>query len=136
MESPLTRFTSLGTYKPWERRVLLDLVCLRSVAVVGGALALLQAHGVPIPWWAYLLGPCYGALAALISADWLEHSLKRWVLGYTYNPNVMARGELEGSNTIMVAEQEALWRAKMYTHLAIGDDPGGGHYEYPWERKG
>ena len=35
-------------------------------------------------------------LAALLSADFIEHGLKQLLLGYTYNPRVMAAGELEG----------------------------------------
>ena len=129
----LERWSSLGSYQPWERRRLLDFACLRVMLTVDGALGMLAWQGATIPWWAYGLGPCYGILAALISADWIEHGLKRLIFGYTYNPNVMARGELEGSNTIMVAEQESAWREKMFTHLAIGDDPGRGHYDYPDE---
>ncbi len=171
----MERFTSLATYKPWERRRLLDLAALRNTLVVLWALAWIsvrtagwphavqsglwelsglawtlasQVNGLTAllassppaawpPWLILALAPCDACLMALISADWIEHRLKILVFGYPYNPNVMARGELEGANTIMVAEQEDEWRARMWTHLAIGDDPGSRHYDFPrpWRRR-
>ena len=91
-----------------------------------------EAPGLAWPLWVALaLVPADACLAGLVSADWIEHYLKKKIFGYNYNPNVMARGEFEGSNTIMDPIHEAVWREKMFSQLAIGDDPGGGHYDYP-----
>ncbi len=136
----LERFTSLASYKPWERRRLLDLAVLRNTLVSLFALGMAWVRvqqGVWPPWLILTLVPCDACLMALISADWIEHALKMLIFGYTDNPNVFARGELEGANTIMVAEQEEEWRARMWTWIAIGDDPGSRHYAFPrpWRRR-
>ncbi len=135
----LERLTSLASYKPWERRRLLDLAALRNALVSLGALGLAWVR-VQQGWPTGLilaLVPCDACLIALVSADWVEHTLKRLIFDYDYNPNVFARGELECANTVMVAEQESEWRARMWTHLAIGDDPGSRHYDFPrpWRQR-
>lgn len=129
----MERFTSLGTYQPWERRRLLDLAVLRcalvALAILG--LAIVRAgQGWP-SWLIVTLAPADACLVALVSADCIEHALKVLIFGYSYNPNVMARGEFEGSMTIMDAAHESVWRATMFRRLAIGDDPASGHYPLP-----
>lgn len=128
----LARFTSLFSYRCYERRILLDFAALRNGLVALGVLAL-YAWQVPILGVAaaIALAPCNGVFIALVSADWVEHYGRLLVLGYSYQPNVSARCELEGGNMPTDREAEAAWRATLYTRIAVGDDPGPGHYPYP-----
>jgi len=129
----LERFTSLGTHKTWERRRLLDFACLRNALVAWFVLGLAALRlAVGWPWWGVMaLAPCDGILMALVSADWIEHWLKRRVFGYDYNPNVMAMGELEGSMTPMAEEYVARWEQVKFRPVAFWHgDPGGGEYEH------
>lgn len=92
------------TPHPYERDVLLCLAWFRAVFVT--VTGFLTAWGLytlariypgelwPVVWIIVLLIEPF--LVALISADFIEHGLKRLMLGYTYNPRVMAAGELEG----------------------------------------
>ena len=127
------RFSSLGTYKTRERRRLLDFACLRNALVAWVVLGLAALRlAFDWPWWSIVtLAPCDGVLAALVSADWIEHALKRRVLGTDYNPNIMAMGELEGSMTPMAEEYVARWEQVKHTPVAFWHgDPGGGEYEH------
>ena len=126
----MRRIKALFSFRCYERRVLLNLAALRNTLVVNGALAMLAGHGVTIPGWAYLLGPCYGVLAALISADWIEHYARLLILGYATNIRVSARGELEGWNGPTHEEQEAEWR-RLLRWPIFPDDPGPGVYPAP-----
>ena len=131
----IERFTSLGSYKPWERRRLLDLACLRNTLVALLVLWLASVRvtqGWPV-WLITMLAPCDACLMALVSADFVEHFFKRLLLGYSYNPNVMAMGELEGSMTPMSAEYAERWEREKFTPVAFWHgDPGSGRYERPW----
>lgn len=132
MTGLVARFLSLASHRCYERRVLLDLAGLRNGLVGLGTVALflwqVEALGAAA---AVVAVPCNAVLIALVSADFLEHYGRGLILGYTYNPNVSAIGELEGSMCPTDAEAESAWRATMFTRLAPGDDPGSGHYPYP-----
>lgn len=72
-------------FKPYERRVLLGLAWFRAVFTA--------AVCAPFPWWSW---PIVAPLAALVAADFIEHRIRRRLLGYSYNPFVSAIGEWEG----------------------------------------
>lgn len=125
------RFTSLFSYRVFERRVLLDLAALRAG---GGAILGATAYTAVVdhwPWWATIpfVASC-GVFWALISADWIERALRVLAFGYQDNVNVSPRCELEGANTPTRREHEAEWRRRMFTPV-WPDDPGPGHYPYP-----
>lgn len=134
----IERLTSLGTFKTWERRRLLDFACVRNTLVALVVLGLASARTTQSwpAWLIWMLAPCDAVLAALLSADCVEHFLKRLIFGYTYNPNVMAMGELEGSMTPMNVVYADRWEKLKFTPVAFWHgDPGGGHYDRPWWRE-
>lgn len=92
--------TRKGQYMPRERQVLLMLAMIRAQITAGGAIllfAIQRAEGWPSWVSANLFGPD-AVLFALISADFVEHWLRKRLLGYDYNPRISAIGELEGWN--------------------------------------
>lgn len=110
MTAFLARFVSLGSYRCFERRVLLDLAALRAG---GGALVALVGYEWQAPLLggvAILLAPCNAVLWALICADFLERALRMLAFGYVDNVNVSPRCELEGGNMPTEREHEAEWR--------------------------
>ena len=104
-----SRFTSISIQRwyPHERKILLALAIMRAVLSVS-------------PCWVFtnwkiasilsILAP----LCALFSADFIENRLRKWLLGYSYNPNVSAIGEWEGYNGPTRQEDEAQWRAELW----------------------
>ena len=127
----LARFTSLFSYRVFERRVLLDLAALRAGgSALIGATAFVAVEGWPV-WAALLFVASCGVVWALVCADWIEHYGRLLIFGYSYNPNVSARCELEGGTMPTNREAEPEWRRTLYTRLMVGDDPGPGHYPYP-----
>mgnify|MGYP001562997624 CR=1 FL=1 len=91
-------FSLLHTYRPYERQVLLHLAALRAVVTAGAALVFWSAttsQGWPVAL-ALPATACVAAWASLLSADFIENRLRRWLLGYSYNPFVSAIGEWEG----------------------------------------
>lgn len=88
----------IGTYRPYERRVLCWLAVLRGTVTAAGTMALWHVQGTQ-DWplaVRVLLVPCNAALISLLSADFVEHLVRRLLLGYAYNPFVSAIGEWEG----------------------------------------
>ena len=63
-------------------------------------------------------------LVALVSADFVEHYSKRHLLGYTYNPRVMAVGELECANITPSPPFLQQWEAHKYDVLYYKDKDG------------
>ena len=90
-------FSILHTYRPYERKVLLHLAALRAIVTAGAALLFWSA--TIRQGWPVALGltttACVAVWASLVCADFVEHSLRRWLLGYSYNPFVSAIGEWE-----------------------------------------
>ena len=129
------RVSGLFTHKERERRVLLNFAALRNTLVVLFVLAMVSVRteqGWP-GWLVLFLAPCDGCLAALVSADWVEHYGFKLAVGYAYNPNVKAIGELELAMTPITDDPAVLteWRRTMFTRASLGDDPRSGHYPYP-----
>ena len=68
-------------------------------------------------------------VGSLISADFVEHGIRRLVLGYSYNPNVSAQGELEGWTGPTDSQHYLVWRELQFTPLRPWDgDPGSGRF--------
>lgn len=91
-------FAILYTYRPYERQVLLHLAALRAVLTAGAALVFWSAtmsQGWPVVL-SLTVTACVAAWASLVSADFIEHQLRKWLLGYGFNPFVSAIGEWEG----------------------------------------
>ena len=91
-------FSIVHTYRPYERQVLLHLAALRAAVTAGAALAfwlVVTGQGWPLAL-ALTVTACVAALASLVSADFIEHALRKRLLGYPYNPFVSAIGEWEG----------------------------------------
>ena len=91
-------FAIVHTYRPYERQVLLHLAALRA-GVPAGAALLFWSATISQGWPVALSLPataCVAAWASLVSADFLEHGLRKWWLGYAFNPFVSAIGEWEG----------------------------------------
>ena len=131
MSAFFSRFVALGSYRCYERRVLLDLAAFRNGLVALGSLGMLDWQAPIVgAGAAILLAPCNGVLLALVSADFVERAGRILALGYADNVNVSARCELEGANTPTKREHEAEWRHWMFKPL-WPDDPGPGHYLYP-----
>ena len=119
----------LWTYQPYERRVLNYLAALRaSLTFYGGFSAVLF---IPPPW-GLLAAPLSAWLAMLISADFVEHQLRRLAFGYTYNPRVSAVNELEGGNVPPDRRYAALWQAHKFDVLYYKDHDGS-YKQAVWE---
>ena len=128
----MSRLRDLFSYRCFERRVLLNFAAMRNGVVALGSALLLDWQAEQVGGFlGVLLMPCNAVLLALILADWVEHYGRLLVLGYAYNPNVSARCELEGGNMPAARDAERAWRTTMFTRIAVGDDPGPGHYPYP-----
>ena len=88
----------IGSYRPYEREVLCWLAVVRATVTTAGAMglwAVQTAEGWPLALRLVIL-PCDAALISLLSADFLEHAVRKGLLGYAYNPFVSAIGEWEG----------------------------------------
>ena len=120
------RFRSLiGTYQPYERRVLLNLAALRATITAGFSILMLwvQIHQEWAPWAMLITLPANATLAALASADFVEPILRKLLLGYSYNPYVSAIGELEGYNGPTDAKD--LLAIMTWDNMKCGPPPGG-----------
>ena len=92
------------TPHPYERDVLLCLAWFRAVFVTATGFGTAWGLYTLTHTWSSDLWTVVGIVvlltepfgAAILSADFIEHGFKRLLLGYTYNPRVMAAGELEG----------------------------------------
>lgn len=132
--------TRRDQYCPRERQILLQLAVLRAQVTATGALLLFAVErweGWPAWLVAFMLGP-NAVFFALLSADFLEHWLRKRLLGFDYNPRVSAIGEWEGwmgpTNTLASEGGPAMvqaWRDHMCegppknAGLDHWGDPGG-----------
>ena len=126
--SRLRSILRIGQFMPYERQVLVWLAYGRSWIVGGATLGMFlveQSQGWP--WWVSVLHlVCLSSFAALLSADFIEHAARGWLLGYAYNPFVSAIGELEGwmGPVNMIDQQDrdgiVVWQA-----MQCGPPPGG-----------
>ena len=99
MEWLIERISSIiWTSHPYERQILILLMWLR----VGLVSLISIALWMWLTKWTFTRTPfkviallVVAFLTALVSADFVEHYLKRLTLGYTYNPRVTANGEFE-----------------------------------------
>jgi hypothetical protein len=99
---------------PKERVILLCLAAWR--ALFTGSAALLgyyTAVRASIEPFAFPLAMLFAVLAALVSADVIEHWAKVPLLGTNYNPYVMAIGEWEGWMGPTRSEDVPAWREQM-----------------------
>jgi len=132
----IERFSSiLWTSHTYERQVLILLMWLR-VSLV--ALASIVVWKWLTKWtftrtaFKVLALMVVAFIIALVSADFVEHYLKKITLGYTYNPRVMSVGELECSNVPTYKKILPLWEAHKFDVLFYYT-PDGRYRVAEWE---
>ena len=107
----------LFTSHPYERNVLLFLAWVQGVFVTAaGCVTVWAIWTSGAPEWQRLVSlgivlPVEIFLSLLIAADWIRHYGAAWMLGYSYNPRVMAVCEMEGANVPPSPDPllQALW---------------------------
>lgn len=112
---------------PIERRVLMALAVLRDVttAGVGVAIAWIWSPACGDWSWALIAVPLTAVLWGIFWADFPEHWLRGWLLGYVHNPRVSATaGEWEKSNIPTRPELIALWQEHKFAVLYYRDRDG------------
>jgi len=117
------------TTHPFERNVLIALTWLRvAVVLLTGVLVWEIARRWNVVG-RFLLALVLAWIGALGSADFLEHYLKRGILGYSYNPNVMAQGEFECWTGPLVKRYIPEWNRRKFQVFRFWDgDPGSGRF--------
>ena len=125
----------IWTTHPYERQVLILLMWLR-VSLVALISILVWKW---LTKWTFTRTPfkvlaltVVAFLVAIVSADFVEHSLKQLTLGYTYNPRVMAIGEFECGMVTPYKSLLPLWEAHKYNVLFYYS-PDGRYRRATWE---
>mgnify|MGYP001562051395 CR=1 FL=1 len=133
----IERFTSIiWTTHPYERQMLILLMWLR--------VSLVALAAITVWWWLtkwtftrtlykVLAMPVLAFLVALGSADFVEHYAKDIFFGYTDNPRVMAKGELECWTGPNNKEYLTLWEQHKFNVLFYYDGTKGIYRRAVWE---
>ena len=103
-------------WMPRERRWLQGIRALTNVGTYA------SAHGgywLAETWLKLPTPVAFGAagiiaiLFAIVSADFIENRLRRWIIGMSYNPNMWAMQEWESGMFPTEQEFEAQWREEI-----------------------